>query len=689
MKNKCLQLFFGVSLFFCLAFLSIPDVKAVSNVYLDSTGYNYHQVKDGTNDGFFTFSNTINSSCGNSYLIAEVFTYSDGNTFGSATYDGVAMADSGLGQQTYPGGSAGRVQFFILKSPNSGTKNFHIKNNRGSQSDDMTAILRTYCNVNQTTPVDLQQKVNSSSGGSPVPSGNFNITNNNSFVLYYTFGNGAVISTSTAGYATTSKQTYDNGNFELAMSNSSVNSKITTDYYNISLSHTSTNGYHYGYLFVLNYSPAEYCGDTICNGGETNLTCLADCSYSYIYWAGVGTQNGIRNSNYNIPFYYNFCGDYSGINSADVCLNSNDSGVNYENCQTVLFPMDQLIGPQKCSGIAYYTAWIPPSATTTSAYFELNLYDVDGINLATDNSVPFNVSLNYEGDASGAYVMAMFDNPLQVNLTTQETSTSTNLGFLADFGNLDWTGTSVCIFNTDGSNTGRCTAITATTSISNIVFDVPARDFIFDGYFGSDTFLWMKSDRIKINFYETLIDTSLKNLLGTTTATTACTAAEWATQDPILDFGFATTSLAAFNFTKMKCTLLQGALDISDKITGGIKTGLETALSKLLKVFPFVIPANIKKSWDDAATASMPAELSFLTIGDVDGNIDISIPPLYSTGTSTIWHVWGPNLWGNTGAINTMLANWRILTKYLLYAAWFLLVIYGFATYILHKTHEN
>ena len=115
-KNYLLGLFFLFTLF-GIFFNSPRVVKATSGIYLDSTGYTYRQNSDD-GQGNFTFSNTTSSSCPNSFLMAIVSTWADGNGWDNASYGGVPMTDSGIGSQAYVGSSRHmRWQTFVLKSP--------------------------------------------------------------------------------------------------------------------------------------------------------------------------------------------------------------------------------------------------------------------------------------------------------------------------------------------------------------------------------------------------------------------------------------------------------------------------------------------------------------------------------------------------------------------------------------------
>ncbi len=196
-----------------LAILSIfclPKQSAASSgIYLDSTGYSYKQNADDGN-GNFTFSNTISQTCENGFLMAIISTWADGNGWDSVAYGGVQMADSGIGSQAYVGQTRHmRWQTFVLANPPLGTRNFHFRNTRGQYSDPATIVLKAFCNVDQEHPLDFVRGGLSNYSGNGIGSGYFNITNDNSLVLFnYILATGGTV-TGTPGFSSTSLNAYD------------------------------------------------------------------------------------------------------------------------------------------------------------------------------------------------------------------------------------------------------------------------------------------------------------------------------------------------------------------------------------------------------------------------------------------------------------------------------------------------
>ena len=249
-KNYLLGLFFLFTLF-GIFFNSPQTVKATSGIYLDSTGYSYRQNSDD-GSGNFTFSNTIGSSCANSFLMAFVSTYTDGAGWDSVSYGGVQMTDSGIGGQAYVGQVRHmRWQTFVLKSPLSGTRNFHVRNTRGLYSDPATIVLKTFCNVDQTTPLDFVRGGVSNYSGNGIGSGYFNITNDNSLVLFnYILATGGTV-TGTAGYTKSSLNAYEYAGQQIYnFFTATVGSKTQYDYYYVG--GTDTDWARSLDLFVLN-----------------------------------------------------------------------------------------------------------------------------------------------------------------------------------------------------------------------------------------------------------------------------------------------------------------------------------------------------------------------------------------------------------------------------------------------------
>lgn len=153
-------------------------------------------------------------------------------------------------------------------------------------------------------------------------------------------------------------------------------------------------------------------------------------------------------------------------------------------------------------------------------------------------------------------------------------------------------------------------------------------------------------------------------------ADTACTAEEWSTPDPVFDYGFGTTSLAMFNLTKMRCTLITALWNTGNTLMKQLETAINFAIRKLALIFPFNFPAKFYLAYQKANTTALPADLAFLMIADSSGNITINFPAEWTgTGTTTPMVVWGPAIFMPNGTtLKTFFQNVRGLTTY---ALWF------------------
>lgn len=176
-------------------------------------------------------------------------------------------------------------------------------------------------------------------------------------------------------------------------------------------------------------------------------------------------------------------------------------------------------------------------------------------------------------------------------------------------------------------------------------------------------------------------DLASTTILGINAHSMACSEDQWSASSSIGILGEGTS--VGF----LTCVLKESGIDFGLKIVSVVKTIIDGAIRILSYTFPLNIPIKIQNSWTAAQHTALPSNLSWLAIGDVYGNITLDIPALYAGAATTTWTVWGPNLWGNTGAINTMLAHWKALTVYLLWAIWILLGIYELANKIIKK-HE-
>lgn len=399
-----------------------------------------------------------------------------------------------------------------------------------------------------------------------------------------------------------------------------------------------------------------------------------------VYWAGVGTQYGQIGGNWNIPVYWNVCEFYDDIKSAGIYLNLGEGQGN----NTIIQDKTEFIGPQRCQGISYITSPIQTSTSsngTTTIMLDITAFDDTTTQI---ESSPFNYIVN-SGGTTANYLDPV--NDWIVNLPTNNATTTLLANY--EFAGLAWEDGKICVYNDDSrAVTTICTDVTTENGLANINFPDANSPYTLNLHYAlySETDINLfNGPSFQINWIgEYKPSDAFQNLLDVTSHDLACDNDQWNTPDPVLDFGFATSSIPAFNFTKIGCQFMEKLYNVGGKISTGLTNSLEKITAKTINIFPFVFPVQVKKSWDDATTTALPDELAFLSIGDNNGNIDISGPNFSGNGTTT-WHVWGPNLWSNSSTINTMLTNWRILTKYLLYAAWFLIIIWAFVTKVINR----
>ena len=263
-----------------------------------------------------------------------------------------------------------------------------------------------------------------------------------------------------------------------------------------------TNGIGASLIFDLYYdsSSETYCGDSVCNGSETFNTCVQDCSQSAVNYVGGSHSDALLGGYYQIPVYWNVCGDYGNINSASITFTPDDTGVRQDYAIWAVKPKTEFIGPQKCSGIIYYDGYVPIDSTATSGLITLTLYGTSTTPLLNINTVPFTVSLSEENP--GAYIVPTYSQNVDIN----SGASTTPIRFSYKMGQLAWAGTSICLYKDDGTgsglgvSTGLCSTVTATSSYSVINYPIATSTDFFSGYLGSDTFTTLRSSNIGILF---------------------------------------------------------------------------------------------------------------------------------------------------------------------------------------------
>ena len=94
----------------------------------------------------------------------------------------------------------------------------------------------------------------------------------------------------------------------------------------------------------------------------------------------------------------------------------------------------------------------------------------------------------------------------------------------------------------------------------------------------------------------------------------ACSDAEWATPDPVIgiDWLSATTSVPAFNFTKIKCNIVKQYYVSLFSLRDQAKLAGVNAGEALGNMFPFNFSTVLKNAWAQSASSTMPTGLEFL-----------------------------------------------------------------------------
>jgi len=137
---------------------------------------------------------------------------------------------------------------------------------------------------------------------------------------------------------------------------------------------------------------------------------------------------------------------------------------------------------------------------------------------------------------------------------------------------------------------------------------------------------------------------STTDLLGTSTASIVCSADEWATPDPVFNWGFATSTVPAFNFVKLKCGVFKTALDIGENMTSGVSSILVGFGNVISNLFPISLGTGVYDAWVASETYEVPADVDALIPIDENNDIIIGPPGFISQfgATSSNLVVWGP-----------------------------------------------
>jgi hypothetical protein len=427
--------------FICLPFLALGFLLvghgANAEITENGSSYYYKKSTDDTN-GNFTLSNNIPPGCDNRILIATIITYTDGYHFDSVSYDGVAMIDSGLGEESYLGSSHIRWQTYYIVNPPTGTANFHARNTRGNYSDPMTINLNSYCGVDQITPLDSVSNI--SGTGTNLNTNYFNITNDNSAVIYNVMVASTAEVSGTVGYTGSSTPMYDDGNATMTkFFGSPINLKITSDYYFVSGSTIISTQKEID-KFVLN--PAQ---------PKINIYTFG---YPYLW----SLDNSIFKINEDKKFIvsWNACDEYDILNKAKIHAVINDDPS--DSGSAVIFDKTTYVGPQECKNIiTYFTDnyLINNDAESGEVYFILTTWDENNVLISSKKSN----SINFQTETSGTYISSLMNDPLMIDLGNlpmgPQTSTTTTLFFSYDFTDQNAASTTVILWDyTNATSTG-------------------------------------------------------------------------------------------------------------------------------------------------------------------------------------------------------------------------------------------
>jgi len=157
-----------------------------------------------------------------------------------------------------------------------------------------------------------------------------------------------------------------------------------------------------------------------------------------------------------------------------------------------------------------------------------------------------------------------------------------------------------------------------------------------------------------------------RQLASSTIHGSVCSAEEWATPDPVFNFGFATTSVSFLNLTKVKCVILDAAWNFGDSVSSFAKTSITKLIDLVKMMFPFNLFVNFYDCWQDSS-ASLPDSLSVISdTVDADGNITLLLPEGFGSTTAVIW---GTSAYTGNTRLLSLFAFIRALSTWLMWGA--------------------
>lgn len=153
----------------------------------------------------------------------------------------------------------------------------------------------------------------------------------------------------------------------------------------------------------------------------------------------------------------------------------------------------------------------------------------------------------------------------------------------------------------------------------------------------------------------------------------ACSNEEWATPDPVIgiDWLSATTSVPAFNFTKIKCEIVKQYYISMFSLRDQAKSMGANSAAVLGNIFPFNFATAVKSAWTQSASSTLPTGLEFLNSENASGTISIPVKIGNATGSAPIW---GTAIFHNNASSTAAFNSIRTVSTWLIRLAFFVLV---------------
>jgi len=153
----------------------------------------------------------------------------------------------------------------------------------------------------------------------------------------------------------------------------------------------------------------------------------------------------------------------------------------------------------------------------------------------------------------------------------------------------------------------------------------------------------------------------------------ACSDEEWATPDPVIgiDWLSATTSVPAFNFTKIKCQIIKQYYISMFSLRDQVKSMGASSASVLGNMFPFNFSTAIKNAWTQSASSTLPTGLEFLNSSNASGTISIPVTIGNASGSVPIW---GTAIFNKNASSTAAYNSIRTVSTWLIRLAFFFLV---------------